>query len=178
MLFRSQASLLSPVVTSFISKVYSEVFRKTYFFPEAPTTAFSGTAKAFFVFVLMSAFINMPGKRYLMGVLNGKMVTLNGNIRLTSSGSFGITPGVALDVAVAPTAIRPAFTTYFNVKVYVRSTSPYVEPSGAFDAMMSLDSSGVLRLIPYPNYTATPVVYNVAGQNIRSEEHTSELQSH
>ena len=112
------------------------------------------------------AFPTTPGSGYLMGVLQGKMVTLNGNIRLTSSGSFGITPGVALDVAVAPTAIRPAFTTYFNVKVYVRSTSPYVEPSGAFDAMMSLDSSGVLRLIPYPNYTATPVVYNVAGQNI------------
>ena len=112
------------------------------------------------------AFPTTPGSGYLMGILNGKIVTMNGNIRLASSGSFGITPGVALDIAVAPTAIRPAYTTYFNVKVYVRSTSPYVEPSGAFDAMVSLDSSGVLRLIPYPNYSATPVLYNVAGQNI------------
>jgi len=112
------------------------------------------------------AFPTTPGTGYLMGTLQGKIVTLNGNIRLTSSGTFGITPGVALDLAVAPTAIRPAFTTHFPVKVYVRATSPYVEPSAAFDAMASLDSSGVLRLIPYPNYSATPVLYNVAGQNI------------
>jgi hypothetical protein len=112
------------------------------------------------------AFPTTPGTGYLMGVLHGKMVSLNGNIRLTSSGSFGITPGVPLDIAVAPTAIRPAGIVYLRATVYVRGTSPYIEPSAAFEAMVSLDPSGVLRLIPYPNYSGTPVVYNVAGQNL------------
>jgi hypothetical protein len=112
------------------------------------------------------AFPTTPGTGYLMGVLHGKMVSLNGNIRLTSSGSFGITPGVPLDIAVAPTAIRPAGIVYLRATVYVRTTSPYIEPSASFEAMVSLDPSGVLRLIPYPNYSGTPVVYNVAGQNL------------
>jgi hypothetical protein len=112
------------------------------------------------------AFPTTPGTGYLMGVLHGKMVSLNGNIRLTSSGSFGITPGVPLDIAVAPVAIRPAGIVYLRATVYVRGTSPYIEPSAVFEAMVSLDASGVLRLIPYPNYSGTPVVYNVAGQNL------------
>ena len=112
------------------------------------------------------AFPTTPGSGYLMGVLHGKMVSLNGNIRLTSSGSFGITPGVPLDIAVAPVAIRPAGIVYLRATVYVRGTSPYIEPSAVFEAMVSLDASGVLRLIPYPNFSATPVLYNVAGQNL------------
>ena len=112
------------------------------------------------------SFPSTPGTGYLMGVLSGQMVTLNGNIRLTSTGSFTVTSGVAIDIAAAPAAIRPSTTVYLQAKVFVRTGSPYIEPTGTFDAMVSLDSSGVLRLIPYPTFPASSVVYSAAGSNI------------
>ena len=112
------------------------------------------------------AFPTTPGSGYLMGILSGQMVTLNGNIRLTSTGTLTVTSGVAIDIASAPVAIRPSGIIYLQAKVFVRGTSPYTEPSGSFDAMVSLDSSGVLRLIPYPTYPASSVVYSTAGVNL------------
>jgi hypothetical protein len=112
------------------------------------------------------SFPTTPGSGYLMGVLHEQMVSLNGSIRLTSTGSLTVTSGVAIDIAAAPVAIRPATTIYLQAKVFVRGTTPFIEPTGSFDAMVSLDSSGVLRLIPYPTYPASSVVYATAGVNI------------
>jgi hypothetical protein len=107
-----------------------------------------------------------PGSGYLMGVLYGKMVTLNGNIRLTSTGSLSMTSGGTVPIATAPTAIRPLFTTYFYARVFKRATSPYTEPDGSFDAMVSLDTAGVLSIIPYPAYPAASLSLGTAGQSI------------
>jgi hypothetical protein len=72
----------------------------------------------------------------------------------------------AVDIAVAPAAIRPTSTVYFYARVLVRATAPYTEPSASHDAMVSLDSSGQLRLIPYPTYPAGSVVYSASGSNV------------
>jgi hypothetical protein len=112
------------------------------------------------------SFPTTPGSGYLMGVLHEQMVSLNGSIRLTSTGSLTVTSGVAIDIAAAPVGIRPTTTIYLQAKVFVRGTTPFIEPTGSFDAMVSLDSSGVLRLIPYPTYPASSVVYGTAGVNI------------
>jgi hypothetical protein len=112
------------------------------------------------------AFPTTPGSGYLMGVLHGKMVSLNGNIRITSTGTLSLTSGTPVDIATAPVAIRPAGIIYLQAKVYLKGTTPFIEPTGSFDAIVSLDSSGVLRLIPYPTYPASSVVYGTAGVNI------------
>jgi hypothetical protein len=113
------------------------------------------------------SFPTTPGSGYLMGVLHEQMVTLNGSIRITSTGSLTLTSGSAVDIATAPVAIRPATTIYLQAKVFVKGTTPFIEPTGSFDAMVSLDSSGVLRLIPYPVYPGpTSTVYSTAGVNI------------
>jgi hypothetical protein len=107
-----------------------------------------------------------PGSGYLMGILYGKMVTLNGNIRLTSTGSLSLSSGGAVILATAPAAIRPTTTVYFYARVFKRATSPYTEPDGSFDAMVSLDSAGVLSIIPYPIYPAASLVLSTAGQSV------------
>ena len=113
-----------------------------------------------------AAFPTSPGSGYLMGVKHGDMVTLNGNVRLVSTGSLSLSSGAAVDIAVAPAAIRPTSTVYFYARVLVRATAPYTEPSASHDAMVSLDSSGQLRLIPYPTYPAGSVVYSASGSNV------------
>jgi hypothetical protein len=113
------------------------------------------------------SFPTTPGSGYLMGVLHGKMVTLNGSIRITSTGSLNLTSGTPVDIAAAPVAIRPTTTIYLQAKVFVKGVSPFIEPTSSFDAMVSLDSSGVLRLIPYPVYPGpTSTVFSTAGSNI------------
>lgn len=112
------------------------------------------------------SFPTTPGSGYLMGVLHGKMVTLNGSIRITTTGTLVLTSGTPVDIATAPVAIRPVGTIYLQAKVFLRGTSPFIEPTGSFDAMVSLDSSGVLRLIPYPTYPASSTTYSTVGTNI------------
>ena len=113
------------------------------------------------------SFPTTPGSGYLMGVLHGKMVTLNGSIRITTTGTLTLTSGTPVDIATAPVAIRPVGTIYLQAKIFVKGVSPFIEPTATFDAMVSLDSSGVLRLIPYPAYPGpTSTVFATAGVNI------------
>jgi hypothetical protein len=107
-----------------------------------------------------------PGSGYLMGIVYGQMVTLNGNIRLTSTGTFSTTSGASLAIATAPPALRPVSTVYFYARVFKRATAPYTEPDGSFDAMVSLDAAGVLSIISYPTYPAGSLSLVTAGQSI------------
>ena len=113
------------------------------------------------------SFPTTPGSGYLMGVLHGQMVTLNGSIRITTTGTLTLTSGTPVDIATAPVAIRPVGTIYLQAKIFVKGVSPFIEPTATFDAMVSLDSSGVLRLIPYPAYPGpTSTVFATAGVNV------------
>lgn len=113
-----------------------------------------------------AAFPAIPGSGYLYGVKEGNRVLLVGSIRLVSTSGFTLTNGTPVPLATAPVALHPPHTVYLPVTILRRTTSPYLEPSGVFNGVVTIDTAGTLSLIPYPVFPAGSLAITDLGANV------------
>lgn len=100
-----------------------------------------------------------PGSGYLQGIKQGNIVTLAGSIELVSTTGFNLSNATPVPVATAPVGLRPiAGTISFYARVFKKTTAPFTDPDGSFDARITIDTGGTLQLIPFPVFPAASIV--------------------
>lgn len=106
-----------------------------------------------------SAYPTSPGSGYLQATKQGSIVTLAGSVELVATSGFNVSNGAAVALATVPVGYRPvAGTISFYVRVFKKTTAPYTDPDGSFDARITIDTGGTLSMIPFPIYPAASLV--------------------
>jgi hypothetical protein len=112
------------------------------------------------------AFPTTPGSGYILATKQGSIVTLAGSIELVTTSGLNVISGSTVPLATVPAGYRPiAGTISFYVRVFKKTTAPYTDPDGSFDARITIDTGGTLSMIPFPIYPAASLVLS-AGQKI------------